>query len=65
MLSSRPEAVLSVEPSAVLLPALQRLKAEVQLELSAAQDARLESEECETKREEVTRTQPNPNLTLA
>ena len=56
MLSSRPEALLSVEPSAVLLPALQRLKAEVQLELSAAQDARLEAEECETKREEVTLT---------
>jgi SMC interacting uncharacterized protein involved in chromosome segregation len=52
LLSSRPEALLSVEPSAVLVPALQRLKAEVQLELSAAQDARLEAEECETKREE-------------
>ena len=52
LLSSRPEALLSVEPSAVLAPALQRLKAEVQLELSAAQDARLEAEECETKRDE-------------
>jgi len=52
LLSSRPEALLSIEPSAALVPALQRLKAEVQQELSAAQDARLEAEELETKREE-------------
>ena len=36
----------------MLVPALQRLKAEVQVALSAAQDARLESEECETKRDD-------------